>query len=85
MFQEILCSQRSAAAFSGAPWRRMLDDYQASGLPERYNIEWIKLNAKQKNLVGQKAPFLAAQIDSIECSYSSVTLFLRDPTGAFFF
>lgn len=82
-FQDILCSQMSVAAFSSAPWRQMMDDcIQASPedvcLPDTYNISWIKAKAVKK------VPFLAAVIQSVECSAtksSKVTLLLRDPTG----
>lgn len=72
------------AAFNSPIWRRMLQDYSESGLLEKCNIEWIKRKAAQKRLLDQKAPFLAAVIQSIEPSFTTVTLFLKDSTGLIF-
>lgn len=84
--QEILCSQGSVAAFSSPIWKRMLQDFETGHfLLEKSNIEWIKKKAAQKEFVEQKAPFLAAIIQSIEPSFNTVTLFLKDPTGTYFF
>lgn len=59
----------------------MLHNHSISSLVDKCNIEWIKRKAAQKQFIDQKAPFLAAVIQSIELSVSTVTLFLKDPTG----
>lgn len=78
-----MCSQASIAAFDTPIWKKMMEDYSNSTVLEKYNIEWIKNEAAKNALVDQKAPFLAALIQSIDFSTSStVALSLKDCTGS---
>lgn len=81
----------SVKAFHEGPWDRMSKDFHSNNLdlflPDKYNIAWIEEKVKNNKLVNQKAPFVAAIIQNIECSKSktaSVTMLLKDTTGTYF-
>ncbi|KAF2881894.1 hypothetical protein ILUMI_24275 [Ignelater luminosus] len=83
-----ICSQMSVKAFQEGPWGRMSKDFHSNNsnlfLPDKYNITWIKEKVKNNKLINQKAPFVAAIIQNIECSKlntAGVTILLKDTTG----
>ena len=78
-----MCSQSSASVLEDGPWRTLLSDLRNEGqtLLRRYTVEWVKRKAAAKQLVGQKVPFLAAVLHSIDCSSPDPCVVLRDATG----
>lgn len=85
MLQEIICSQVSVNCFNESPWVDMCKDYYIGNvklyLPEKYSISWIKTKAMSKQLIGQKTPFVAAIIKSIDYTIKNPMVVLQDPTG----
>ncbi|XP_018336158.1 uncharacterized protein LOC108744746 [Agrilus planipennis] len=85
--EPMLVSQCCELSFDDKLWKRMLEDLEHEKidseyiLPEKYNIEWIKSKAVNNQLVNQKAPFLAALIQSLNIKSPVPTVTLRDKTG----
>lgn len=65
------------------PWSALQHDLAGEGqsLLRRYTIAWVKQKAAARQLVGQKIPFLAAVLHSIDCSSPDPCVVLRDQTG----
>ncbi|RZC40931.1 DUF4539 and/or tRNA anti-codon domain containing protein [Asbolus verrucosus] len=79
---EMPCSQMSLTVFQNGPWFEMSRDYDK--LLEKFNIKWIKTSAGLNKLRNQKAPFLGAIIQNIECLDGKnpiVNVILKDTTG----
>lgn len=86
LFQEPLCSQSTASVLEDGPWSALQHDLAGEGqsLMKRYTITWVKQKAAARQLVGQKIPFLAAVLHSIDCSSPDPCVVLRDQTGKSF-
>lgn len=82
---EIVCSQITEDNFKKGPWNRMLENWSNTNckvsLSHKYTISWIKSKALSKELIGQKAPFLAAVIQSVDDSSKDHMVVLKDKTG----
>ncbi|KAJ1524008.1 hypothetical protein ONE63_010551 [Megalurothrips usitatus] len=78
-----LCSQSTASVLEDGPWLTLKSDFAGGGqeLLERYSVSWVKQKAAARQLVGQKIPFLAAVLHSIDCSSPDPCVVLRDSTG----
>ncbi|KAK3908625.1 Homologous recombination OB-fold protein [Frankliniella fusca] len=78
-----LCSQSTASVLEDGPWSALKADFSSDGqcLLKRYTVAWVKQRAAAKQLSGQKVPFLAAVLHSIDCSSPDPCVVLRDPTG----
>lgn len=65
------------------PWAALQSDIsgEGQGLLRRYTVSWVKRKAAARQLVGQKVPFLAAVLNSIDCSSPDPCVVLRDSTG----
>lgn len=81
--EEPLCSQSTASVLEDGPWSALQCDLAGEGqtLMRRYTITWVKQKAAARQLVGQKIPFLAAVLHSIDCSSPDPCVVLRDQTG----
>ncbi|XP_034237706.1 uncharacterized protein LOC117643127 isoform X2 [Thrips palmi] len=81
--EEPLCSQSAASVLEDGPWSALQSDLAGEGhsLLRRYTITWVKQKAAARQLVGQKIPFLAAVLHSIDCSSPDPCVVLRDQTG----
>lgn len=66
----------------------MLEDWSNSNykisLPQKYTISWLKNKAMSEKLIEQKAPFLAAVIQSVDCSSKGPMIVLKDKNGMSF-
>lgn len=89
--QDILCSQTSAIAFKSSAWLQAIEDFRIQkdnfmSLADKYNILWIKSKGSKQKLLDQKAPFLAAILQNVQCANAgipTVTVLLKDATGNF--
>lgn len=83
----ILCSQLTDNNFKKGPWQQMLADWSNNkeriNLPNKYTINWTKSKATAKMLIGQKTPFLAAVIQSIDPANKDPMILLKDKTGLY--
>nr|CAD7605106.1 unnamed protein product [Timema genevievae] len=74
------CSQM----FESPVWQRVVADFRLE--PESplgsCTVSWVKGRALARQLPGQKAPFLAVALGSIDCSLEDPYVILHDTTGS---
>nr|CAD7256596.1 unnamed protein product [Timema shepardi] len=74
------CSQM----FEGPVWQRVVADFRLEPKSPlgSCTVSWVKGRALARQLPGQKAPFLAVALGSIDCSLEDPYVILHDTTGS---